>query len=149
MQKRSYPHNTPRWPPLGITWRDAPSTVSVRALKEFLATVPELGLIPADQQVLAKFHSKGKNMHTWQVLYDTPAAAASGKVGGGSSSSTGGTNKNKSKGGKSSKRLKPKTLKQYAVDDGSLICVRDLREDGGGSAPDYFMRFEDECAKQG
>ena len=84
-------------------------------------------------------------MHTWTVLYDTPAASASGKVGGAIPFK---------KGGKS-KKNKPKTLKQYAVDDGALICVRDLRDNGGGgeggaaAAPDYFMRFEDECAKQG
>ncbi len=51
VQRRRYPHNEPRWPPLSVTWRDAPAAASVEQLKQFLATVPELGLVPPDQQV--------------------------------------------------------------------------------------------------
>ncbi len=74
-------------------------------------------------QVLAKFNPKGRNAHTWTVMYTTAAEAGTGR------------------------KTKAKTLKDYSVTDGTLVCVRDLRD--GGKPNDDFMRFEDECAKQG
>lgn len=97
--------------------------------------------------MLAKFNSKGKKIHTWTILYDTAAHADGGRS---AFDIKGQGSMNKGRGKRAGKRHKHKTLKQYAIDDGNLICVRDLRDDDGGDLEtDNFMRFEDECAKQG